>query len=454
MEQESADSSFTQDTSGSSSIATSDTTSAGSSDDTPFAPLASGAPFAETTSAAFAPGTTGIVTSDVTAGATTLAAGTPVKVVSGDDKRLQLTTLAGGVAVDVPVEQFRVEPGVADDDDTGKARDDVYEDYEGALWGADGPRPEDVAQGYEGDCYVMAAILALVARDPQAVKRLFNPQTANAPSYTISLFNQDPVSNTFTPVAITVDTELPSLKGSDHALAYADLGRGKSPPLWPALLEKAYAQSVTGYEREGSGGSPVMPMSAFTGVAATEEGVPAKEDVLDKFKSLERDNRAVTVDTNLGVQSTQQAPFTRADDGSYTGVLRANDIYCVLVRNTIRIDDATSAHPSSLADDGAGNITGGAIASGSVDYGSGKVTLRFVAGQEPDKPENLKATYDYEGLISSEFELYGPHSYAFDHVDGDNIVLKNPWGSHDPKPIPAARFNELFDGIESVRIGA
>jgi hypothetical protein len=84
---------------------------------------------------------------------------------------------------------------------------------------------------------------------------------------------------------------------------------------------------------------------------------------------------------------------------------------------------------------------------------SGDVSLKFKADAGPDDAKNLKANYQYMGMISKELNLYGPHAYVFERIDGDNVILKNPWGFSDPVPIPLARFSEFFDLINAVKVG-
>jgi hypothetical protein len=115
-------------------------------------------------------------------------------------------------------------------------------------------RLDDVHQGYIGDCFLMAAMGAVVARNPIAIKSRFSPQTPNARSYRVGLFVRG-AGGTFEEVAFTVDTKLPTQKDAPRAPAYANLNHGDAP-LWPALLEKAYATMIGGYAKTGEGATP------------------------------------------------------------------------------------------------------------------------------------------------------------------------------------------------------
>src|SRR6185436_4734842 len=103
---------------------------------------------------------------------TTLKPGTVVQVKGVEGEQLQVSVLSGheGKVAEIPAALFQPEPGVDNDEETGKPRDDEYQDYGGApLWGADGPNVGDVAQGYIGDCFLMAGMGAVVAQNPGAI---------------------------------------------------------------------------------------------------------------------------------------------------------------------------------------------------------------------------------------------------------------------------------------------
>jgi hypothetical protein len=43
--------------------------------------------------------------------------------------------------------------------------------------------------------------------------------------------------------------------------------------------------------------------------------------------------------------------------------------------------------------------------------------------------------------------VFAWHAYVVERVDGDKVILKNPWGERHPNPIPATAFAELFSNI-------
>ena len=97
--------------------------------------------------------------------------------------------------------------------------------------------PNDVRQGYLADCYFLAAIQAVAQSDPQALENLIKDN--NDGTYEVTLYvHKGLISFSRTPVKITVDTTVPTRKGTTNPV-YA--GKGDNE-LWVLLLEKAYAQ--------------------------------------------------------------------------------------------------------------------------------------------------------------------------------------------------------------------
>jgi hypothetical protein len=130
----------------------------------------------------------------------------------------QSATTSGGAAVDHP------------------AAATVYTPVSGSLFSASGPSYLDVHQGYVGDCWLMASLAEVAARDPADVQNMFTyagTTTENGSVvdlYKVRLYNSDGAAGYF-----TVDTELPG--GGSY---YDQVTNGV---LWVALAEKAYAEA-------------------------------------------------------------------------------------------------------------------------------------------------------------------------------------------------------------------
>jgi hypothetical protein len=149
------------------------------------------------------------------------------------------------------------------------------------LFNGGGPSYLDVEQGAVGDCWLMASLAEVAARDPQDIVNMFtyNGTIVDSGStvglYTVRFFNTNGSA-----VYIQVDTELPS-GGEYYDHVQNDLG---SQALWVALAEKAYAvANGYGYVTTSnmnqnsydalSGGWPSWALHAITGNYAAEYSV-------------------------------------------------------------------------------------------------------------------------------------------------------------------------------------
>jgi hypothetical protein len=144
----------------------------------------------------------------------------------------------------------------------------------GSLFGANGPSYLDVHQGYVGDCWLMASLAEVAARDPADIQSMFTAAGTTVENgsvvslYKVRLFDSKGVAGYF-----TVDTELP---GSGRY--YDQVANGV---LWAALAEKAFAEAngadwvTTGSEGSDSynalnGGDPSWALQAITGKSAND----------------------------------------------------------------------------------------------------------------------------------------------------------------------------------------
>ena len=137
----------------------------------------------------------------------------------------------------------------------------AYTPVSGSLFGANGPSYLDVQQGDVGDCWLLASLAEVAARDPQDIRNMFTADgTAVENGATVSLYTVRFFNSTGVAKYVTVDTELPS--GGDY---YDQPANGV---LWVALAEKAYA------EANGAGTSPPATMGSDS-YAALNGGDPA-----------------------------------------------------------------------------------------------------------------------------------------------------------------------------------
>ncbi len=149
----------------------------------------------------------------------------------------------------------------------------AYTAVSGVLFGAHGPSYLDVHQGNLGDCWLMASLAEVAARDPADIVDMFTAEGtamengAAVSLYRVRFFNSNGVAQ-----YVTVDTELPS--GGEY------YDRVQNGVLWVALAEKAYAEAngqgiVTslGLDSDSYGalnaGNPCWALQAITGKPAS-----------------------------------------------------------------------------------------------------------------------------------------------------------------------------------------
>ena len=127
-----------------------------------------------------------------------------------------------------------------------------YADYEKGtafLRGEDDDHavsPNDVAQGSLGDCYLMAAMVAVARAKPEAIEELIADNGDG--TFDVNLHVRDNWYGSPKPKTHTLDTRVP--EKYEGTPLYAKLGdqSSESQEMWPALLEKALAQEKGGYE--------------------------------------------------------------------------------------------------------------------------------------------------------------------------------------------------------------
>ena len=145
----------------------------------------------------------------------------------------------------------------------------AYTPVSGSLFASGGPSYSDVQQGDVGDCWLMASLAEVAARDPQDIVNMFTAAgTTVENGTTVSLYNVRFFNSAGVAEYVTVDTELPS------GGAYYD--QAVNGVLWAALAEKAYAEAngagIVTTQNEGSdsynalnSGDPSWALQAITG---------------------------------------------------------------------------------------------------------------------------------------------------------------------------------------------
>src|SRR6185369_8574214 len=168
-----------------------------------------------------------------------------------------------------------------------------YQEAQGSLF-VNGPALTDIAQGYLGDCYLLASFGAVARINPGAISSMFTDNGDG--TFTVRFFNNGAADY------VTVDRMLPASGGQ---FIFANMGRSMSDPnneLWVALAEKAYAQlneeawighgSANAYQAL-SGGWMEPVLEEVTNQAASSYLNPAMSAVINALSS----GKAVTAGT-------------------------------------------------------------------------------------------------------------------------------------------------------------
>lgn len=151
------------------------------------------------------------------------------------------------------------------------------------------PSPEDIKQGAIGDCYFPAALGALAAKDPQAIKNAIKDNGDG--TYSVRFYEG---GNRRRPVDIQVDGALYTRSWGGPMYGQS-LGTGTNPAtmeLWFPLIEKAYAQWKGGYQKIGEGDVAGRVLSEITGRPSTGRASRASARTPSSRRSSARPRRA------------------------------------------------------------------------------------------------------------------------------------------------------------------
>jgi hypothetical protein len=120
------------------------------------------------------------------------------------------------------------------------------------LFKSGGPSYLDAEQGAVGDCWLIASLAEVAARDPQVIKSMFTYDGTTVDNgATVGLYTVRFYTSSESAVYVKVDTELPE-GGAYYDHPTNDMG---TQALWVALAEKAYAEAnALGYVTTGAGG--------------------------------------------------------------------------------------------------------------------------------------------------------------------------------------------------------
>jgi len=345
------------------------------------------------------------------------------------------------------------QPDLTPNEDTKEAGDPdpyVYSEVVGQPFHGN-PTATDATQGSIGDCYLIAAMGALAAQ-PAGQKELMRMIKPNGPasSYTV-VFKQERYGGEYKDIPIKVDMWMPANDGKlKFALNGKGLGDLEKAPLWPVILEKAYAQWKGGYDALDKGGSPGGAMSEIAGADVKNQYVSyfrTDEDLLKAVGSAIDDGQAITA-ASKSKKTRQFATLEGSDPGPYKVKMRNKGD-----PGSFSVTDEKGKAPwvfdqsdGKLASDPVGEDK--AKAEGTVDYGQKTynvdVSLNYPKGHGPADAGDLTLEYDAQYWLSDTPKICGNHAYIVAGKTDKGIILKNPWGSYHPEEVPAKLFREAF----------
>lgn len=162
------------------------------------------------------------------------------------------------------------------------------EKLEGTLWAKDDkgndlpPSLDDIAQGGLNDCYVFAAMAALVHTDPERIKSMVIDNGDG--TYTVSF--QGTTDGQTDLQTVTVDF----VKGK-HAFV------GTRKALWPLIVEKAYGEQLGGLDKLDTGGNAGEAVDDFKDLEATDFDPQEKEPawILAKLAKAQDDKKPTMI---------------------------------------------------------------------------------------------------------------------------------------------------------------
>ncbi len=188
-----------------------------------------------------------------------------------------------------PVNPLGVKDPVVLKADLKRVRQEVIKGGELVKNGISG---NDVMQKYLADCYLIAAMSAVARANPELIEKAFQKRTDG--TYDVTIY--EPKGAKWVPVKVRIDADLPH--NDWYHLSYAS-GRDEKE-LWPALLEKAFAQRAGSYGAIESG-VPGDALSALTGKPSSmidfqAAGVKA-DQVFDALALALKEKRPATAST-------------------------------------------------------------------------------------------------------------------------------------------------------------
>ena len=155
--------------------------------------------------------------------------------------------------------------------------------------------PADVSQGGLGDCYLLAMMIAIARVHPEALEKLIKDNGDG--SFTVTLY-EDHLIGGATPYTETVTSEVPVGNAGSPLYAQVNKRADGSRPLWPLLIEKAYAKHQGSYAAiQGGSGSKAAQVLNQGGGTVHKTADYDEGQIADLIDASVAKNRAITAGT-------------------------------------------------------------------------------------------------------------------------------------------------------------
>lgn len=161
------------------------------------------------------------------------------------------------------------------------------EHLKGTLWAKDAkgkdlpPSLEDIAQGTLNDCYLFAAMAALVHSDPGRIKSMI--KNNHNGTYTVDFEGMS-----------ATKTEKQTV---NDAFVKGRHGNLRRHALWPLIIEKAYAKALGGLDNLDTGGNPGAAVEDLKDLDAKNFRPHDKKpsEILARLSKAQKDRKPTTI---------------------------------------------------------------------------------------------------------------------------------------------------------------
>lgn len=221
-------------------------------------------------------------------------------------------------------------PGTVSGEIKGQIQDITiaYENAQGlAFLPGQPPKVEDVRQGLLGDCWLLAPLISLVnmAQGRERIRQMIQPNDGMADVYTVTLYRPDG-DDGLEPYPIQVPARFPARQDDAQASRFIFSSAGRlvpsgaetqTAPLWPALIEKAFAKHLE---------------KGYAGLTGNTDGATATfETILGHAAPTDQPRAGHLMDKENLIRCVAQGKLVVVSTGThYWSVLQADANTCTL----------------------------------------------------------------------------------------------------------------------------